>query len=252
MTDAHCHVSRGETRHFLCAPFAGNPGKNDTVFYGCHPWQFLKTSVPDGPEPLDDLSFLDDLEAQLAGDPKAGVGEIGLDRLKDREISPLMRAAFVAQLRLAAKYRRPVVLHGAKCWGDVVATIRKTFPPQHQPSTSTSTSTSNLHLKLPPAFLFHGFSRAGGLLPDIVALNGFVSVGPAVLNDHAVNYRRLVCGIPLGRLLVESDAAAQNADEAPSVVLIAAKVAELRGLSPAALEAQLEANAHRFLTYLDF
>ena len=119
------------------------------------------------------------------------------------------------------------MLHGAKCWGEVVKAC------------------------LPfagriPAFLFHGFSRSDGLLPDIIKLNGYVSVGAAVLNDHAVNYRELVKKIPSGRLLVETDRTPENAASSPSVAEIAAKVAELRGVGASALERILDDNADRF------
>ena len=101
--------------------------------------------------------------------------------------------------------------------------------------------------KFIPSFLFHGFSRSDGLLPDIVALNGFVSVGPAVLNDHAVNYRALVKKIPLDRLVVETDRTPENAATCPSVVEVAMKVAELRGLPLEELERVTDANAERFV-----
>ncbi len=218
MTDAHCHCVRGETRHLLSAPFTGELGAADVVFYGTHPWDF------------ENWQGTDDLRARLKANPRAGVGEIGLDRLKEKMIPQKMRDAFAEQLAVAAEFRRPVVLHGAKCWGEVVAACRP-------------------YAGQIPAFLFHGFSRSGGLLPDIVKLNGFISVGPAVLNDHAVNYHRLVCEIPLDRLLVESDATAASVDEVPSVADIAAKVAELRGLPPADLAARLEANVVRFLAF---
>lgn len=217
MTDAHCHIARGETRHFLCDPLAGAPGRDDAVFCGTHPWH------------LDGFDAAA-LRARLAEDPAAGVGEIGLDRLRARDIPARMRAVFEAQLKLAAEFRRPVVLHGAKCWGEVVRTVRRIDPARRI-----------------PALLFHGFSRADGLVPDIVALNGYVSVGPALLNDHAVNYRRLAQTIPGDRLLVESDATGANAAEVPSVAAVAAKLAELRGLPAEALAARLESNAEAFL-----
>ncbi len=218
MTDAHCHCVRGETRHLLSAPFTGEPGGADIVFYGTHPWDF------------ENWQGADDLRARLKANPRAGVGEIGLDRLKEKTIPQKMRDAFAEQLAVAAEFRRPVVLHGAKCWGEVVAACR---PYQGQI----------------PAFLFHGFSRSGGLLPDIVKLNGFISVGPAVLNDHAVNYRKLVRALPLDRLLVESDATAENTAEVPSVRDIAVKLAELRGLPPPALVTQLESNLAHFMNF---
>ena len=213
MTDAHCHVSGGDpsVREFLI-------GRD---FFGIHPWETCgsQVSIVD--------SQLSTIRSQLASSGFVGVGEIGLDRLKDRTISPLMRETFARQLELAADFGRAVVLHGAKCWGEVVKAC--------QPFVGKI-----------PAFLFHGFSRSDGLIPDIVKLNGFVSVGPAVLNDHAVNYRKLVLKIPAERLLVETDRTPENAAVCPSVSSVAAKLAELRGLALAELEALVDANAERF------
>ena len=216
MTDAHCHVARGVGRHLVCrAPEEGVEGVvlgRDALFIGIHPWQAICVSDADCFRAERLNPFLDEMRQRLAdGSGPLGVGEIGLDRLKERTISPLMREVFAAQLDLAAEFVRPVVLHGAKCWGEVV---RACLP----------------YAGRIPAFLFHGFSRSGGLLPDIVRLNGFISVGPAVLNDHAVNYRELVKSIPLDRLLVETDATEENAQEVPRIEEVALKVAEVRGV----------------------
>ena len=67
------------------------------------------------------------------------------------------------------------------------------------------------------------------------------------MNDHAVNYRELVKKIPADRLLVETDRTPENAATCPSVRDVAAKVAELRGLSFAELESLTDRNADEFL-----
>ena len=208
MTDAHAHVSCGDPsiREFLV-------GRD---FFGTHPWDAAE---------YDEGSLVAALEAN----PAAGVGEIGLDRLRDRNVSDRMRNVFIAQLRVAAMFGRPVVLHGAKCWGDVVKTIQGTFPKGS---------------KTPPSFLFHGFSRSGGLVGDIAKLNGFVSIGPSILNDHAVNYRRLAAEIPGRMLLVETDRT--KAGEGPSVAEVMAELARVRGVGMAELEAQTDENARVF------
>ena len=215
MTDAHTHIVRGETRNFICEPFSSEKGANDVAFYGVHPWDYAKW---DGGERL---------RTALAADPLAGVGEIGLDRMKDRNIPQAMRDVFAAQLEIAAEFKRGVVLHGAKCWGEVVSAC---LP----------------HAGRIPSFLFHGFSRSTGLMPAIVRLNGFVSVGPAVLNGHAVNYRAFVRALPEDRILVESDATAETAAETPSVEEIARETAALRGVAPEAFAATLERNVDAF------
>ncbi len=209
MTDAHFHRRGFDTFLVLDG--------EERRFYGVHPWQ-VADSPPDVPA----------LRAALKADVSSGVGEIGLDRLRSREISSAQREAFAVQLALAAEVFRPVVLHGAKCWGEVV----KACIPYAG------------HI---PAFLFHGFSRSKGLLDDIFAIKGYVSVGPAVLNDHAVNYHELVTWIPLERLLVETDAEWDDpvAHEA-QLTAIVERIAALRGMDPNALSAELAINLASF------
>jgi len=206
VTDAHCHLTGGDptVREWLI-------GRD---FVGVHPWEANE---------IDLATELAKIRTQLIAEPQVGVGEIGLDRLKDREISAKMREVFEAQLWLAAEFARPVVLHGAKCWGQVVAAAAKVADQV-------------------PAFLFHGFSRSDGLIPDIVKLGGSMSVGPAVLNDHALNYRALVKKVPLERLLIETDRTEANAEKCPPLADIYAKVAELRGMTIADLEQAVDAN----------
>ena len=83
MTDAHCHVARGASRHFLCDPCDGPAGAADMRFAGTHPW-------------FADSFDAAELRARLSADPRLGVGEIGLDRLRSRDIPPQMRTALFA------------------------------------------------------------------------------------------------------------------------------------------------------------
>lgn len=213
MFDSHYHRSGYPA-------FSSSPA-GEFRFIGVHPWQT-------GGEGFDLGRAMADLEAALAADSHAGVGETGLDRLRSRVVDALQRSAFAAQLELAARLKRPVALHGAKCWGEVV---KACLPYRGRI----------------PAFLFHGFSRSGGLLPDIVALNGFVSVGPAVCNDHAVNYRRLVAEIPSDRLLIETDSDLDDpAEGAPGIGAVFDATLAVRGGDAEALHGVLAANAARF------
>lgn len=211
MTGVHCHVGGGDrsVREFT------------DRFAGVHPWEAERWNAE--AERV--------LEDRLMHDRSLGVGEIGLDRLRTRTISAGQRTAFRAQLALAARLRRPAVLHGAKCWGEVVKTIREV----------------EREAGRAPSFLFHGFSRSPGLVPEIAALGGFVSVGPAVLNGHAVNYRELVRTIPDAMLLVETDRTEANAATCPGVGEVLGALAEVRGVAVTALEALTDSNADRFL-----
>ena len=204
-------------------------------FFGVHPWETLGEFEVESLK----LKVGEELRSKLIANPKAGVGEIGLDRLKVRDIPPLMREVFESQLALAFELRRPVVHHGAKCWGQVVTTVCRHL--SHSPTPPLPHSPT-------PSFLFHGFSRSDGLIPEIVELNGFISVGPAVLNDHAVNYRELVKKIPLDRLLVETDAVVgARVPTRPHIRDVLVKTADILNLSAAELEKTTDENADRFL-----
>ena len=210
MTDAHFHRA-GRT-------IASLNGK-EYIFCGIHPW--LAASV-------DLTAELARFRTMLGTDSSLGVGEIGLDRLKNKNISPVQREVFAAQLELAAEMGRPVVLHGAKCWGEVVKAIRP-------------------YAGRIPAFLFHGFSRSDGLLPDIVKVNGFIGVGKALLNDHAVNYRELAKKIPLDRLLIETDGEDLPDNERTALLAeILSKTAELTSVT----ESQIDSNMAVFISSL--
>lgn len=172
MTDAHCHFSAGDgsVRELVV-------GRD---FVGFHPWQADSVGETD----------LAELRRRLENNVRLGVGEIGLDRLRERQVGERMRNVFRRQLKMAVELNRPIVLHGAKCWGQVVEVVKQTVSAADG---------------FDAPILFHGFSRSEGLLPEIFALGGYVSVGPAILNDHAVNYRKMSAKIPPDRLLIETD-----------------------------------------------
>lgn len=188
-------------------------------FVGVHPWAVEAAYAE---------AQVTRMSEELERDIRMGVGEIGLDRLRTKSVTPAQRLLFTAQLEIAADLHRPVVLHGARCWGEVVDVVK--------PFAGSI-----------PSFLFHGFSRSGGLIPEIIALNGFMSVGKAILNDHAVNYRKLISGLPQDRLLVETDDCVGTEHERDSLLSqIFVKVSELTGLT----EHQLDANCERLVEIL--
>lgn len=209
MTDVHTHVSSGDSsvREIVTG----------VHFFGTHP--HCASAYDEG-----------ELEGILERNTAAGVGEIGLDRTDRDGSGALELEVFRSQLRLASRYARPVTLHGVKCWGKVVRIVLETLD----------------GMVMPPSFLFHGFSRSWGLLPEIAAMNGFISVGPQILNDHAVNYRKAVARIPPGMLLVETDTTAGNAASRPALRQVLEALAAVRGVSAGELEELTDRNAERF------
>ena len=151
-----------------------------TTAYGLHPW-YAGVACPDWAEYL---------EGCLKRDPKALVGEIGLDGIRkvaDNGIA--QRAALQTQLELAARYNRPVVLHGARAWAPLIKEI--------EPWAGRI-----------PAWMFHGASFNPKMLEQSAFLKRddvWFGVGCGLLTRGAQNLPNLVAALPLERVVVETD-----------------------------------------------
>ena len=145
--------------------------------FGVHPWYA-------GALPLD---WLVTLERVLAAHPEAPVGEIGIDGLREEPSRDVQRQVCIRQLELAVQMQRPVVLHGARAWGELVAVV-KPFAPRL------------------PGFVAHAFAGSVEILRVLVALGGYVSFAGSVCNPAARRMRAAAAAAPAERLLIETDA----------------------------------------------
>lgn len=222
---------------------AGSVGNENSAFriplsefvilpaFGVHPW-FVADLPPE---------WLGMLEQYLAAHPAAPVGEIGLDGLRPQIPRDRQRQVLDAQLELAARLGRPVVLHGARAWGELLAAL-KPFA-------------SRL-----PGFVVHGFSSSADLLREVVALGGAVSFAGSVCQPQAARVRAAAAAAPADRLLVETDtpdifplggvsalADAPRLNQPANLALVIAAVAGVRGAPPGEIAALTAANARRVL-----
>jgi len=213
--------------------------------YGVHPWDSGNRST----------QWLAMLRQQLLADPRAGIGEVGLDRWiidgvkpDDPRIAGIRVASideqgevFAAQLSLAAELNRPVSIHCVQAWGKLLEILKATSLPSR-------------------GFLLHGYAGPAEMLSDFTALGAYYSFNIQLVEPkHAArleNFRH----IPADRLLVETDAptkapagkanrfplpAATDGSEVnnPANVIVAYEaLATLRGLSTDTLAAQVEKN----------
>jgi TatD DNase family protein len=144
--------------------------------WGVHPWQ--AAHLPAG--------WDDRLGALLHAHPAAAVGECGLDGIRAEPVPGIQRAVLQRQLELAAACGRPVVLHGARAWGALIAAV-KPFAGRI------------------PALVAHSFGGSRDILRDWLALGGFVSFSGALCNAAATRVRAAAAATPADRLLVETD-----------------------------------------------
>jgi TatD DNase family protein len=216
--------------------------------YGLHPWDAGNRS-PD---------WQARLRAQLAADPMAAVGEIGLDRWildrakpDDPRLAGLRRAPFAEQievftwqLALATAQNRSASIHCLDAWGaldDILCAVRRPLR----------------------GFLLHAYGGPPEMVRGFAERGAYFSFNGAFLDPRKTRAREAFKLVPAERLLVETDAPAMllppehqrhtlpaTADGQPvnhpgNLAAAYAGLAELRGLTVEALAAQVEQNFAR-------
>jgi TatD DNase family protein len=216
--------------------------------YGLHPWNVGNASP----------RWREDLQHQLDGDPRAAIGEIGLDRWildrarpDDSRLAGLRRApleeqveAFTWQLGLAAGRNLPVSIHCLDAWGALADALRATPRPAR-------------------GFLLHAYGGSIEMARDFAALGAYFSFNGYFLGERQSAKRETFRTLPLDRILVETDAPAMPlpaprrthllpglADGNPinhpaNLGAVYAGLAEVRGVAVETLEKQIEQNFER-------
>jgi len=181
----------------------------------------------------------EELRALLARPRVVAVGECGLDYFRDFSPRPAQRAAFVAQLEIAADAAKPVFLHQRDAHDDFTAILRE------------------FRAKLAGA-VAHCFTGGMHELDAYLALDLAIGVTGWVCDERrGASLREAVPRIPAERLMIETDAPyllprdlvprpKSRRNEPAYLPHIATKVAELRGETPQAVAEVTTRNAERF------
>lgn len=165
--------------------------------FGLHPWRDAEDGWPGR------------LEEFLRRVPDACVGEIGLDGLKGL---PGQEKNFALQLELAARFRRPAIIHCVKDWGRLLEML------------------SGAAL---PVFMLHAYGGSAEMVKAFASLNGYFSFGGELLDPKRDKLRAALAAVPAGRLLFETEspepgAPAWRAGPAGIVEVVAAAAEILR------------------------
>jgi TatD DNase family protein len=213
--------------------------------YGLHPWNVGNASA----------GWRNALRQRLDSDPRAVIGEIGLDRwmlerarADDPRLAGLCRApvaeqqeAFTWQLALATERDLPVTIHCLDAWGALREILESGPRPRR-------------------GFLLHAYGGSAELVPVFATLGAYFSFNGYFLGERQAARRAVFTRIPLARLLVETDAPAMPlpaerrvyslpglADGNPinhpaNLGAVYAGLAEVRGMGVGALAEQVAKN----------
>ena len=148
----------------------------------------------------------------LVQKPKVvAIGEIGLDGV----VAPsrkLQEIALRGQLQIALNAGLPVLLHAREATGVLLTVLRE------------------LKIGKTVGGVWHGFSASLPVAEELVLLGFKIGVGPILLRDGARKLPAAVKALPLSALVLETDLP-DMAERPETLVRVAEKVAELRGIS---------------------
>jgi TatD DNase family protein len=158
-----------------------------------------------------------------------GVGECGLDYHYDHSPRPVQRAAFAAQIRLAAELDLTLVVHTREAWDDTFDILAREGPPAR--------------------WILHCFSGGPAEAERGLEMGAMVSFSGIVTFKSANDVRAAAIACPLDRLLVETDSPYlapvpyRGRPNSPGLVpVVGAAVAAVRQVAPEIIEEATWAN----------
>lgn len=158
---------------------------------------------------------------ELARHPKVvGIGETGLDYYYDKSPRDRQQANFRAHMRAASESGLPLIVHTRDAEEDTAAMLAEALR------------------EGPLKGVLHCFTSSRRLAQQAIDLGFYISISGIVTFKNAEDLRQTVRGLPLERLLVETDSPylapvpmRGKSCEPAYVMHTAAKVAELKGVS---------------------
>lgn len=180
---------------------------------------------------------LADLFALARAPEVVALGEMGLDYHYDFSPRDVQRAAFNAQMEAAHQLGLPIVIHDRESDGETLRLLDEARAWE-------------------VGVLYHCYTGDVAMMEVIVARGGHVSIPGIVTFKNADTTRAVAAAVPADRLHLETDAPfltpvpyRGRRNEPAYVGLVAAKVAELRGVDVERLAADCAANTLRFFRF---
>ncbi len=144
--------------------------------YGVHPWQ--AHTATDG--------WQDRLRGLLSSEPRATVGEIGLDQWITQPDIGVQMPVFLDQLEIAWEYDRTTTIHCLKAWDALFDAFSRQPPPSR--------------------FLMHSFGGSIEIARRLIPLGAYFSFSGYFLQSRKAKVIEIFRQLPQDRILVETDA----------------------------------------------
>ena len=175
---------------------------------GLHPWFLEKNDLEAARQWLHE---------QAAHPDTLAIGEAGLDKATDTEWA-VQLAAFQCCVEISEAARKPLVIHCVRAFGEILDLKKRWHPTQ--------------------SWVFHGFDKNPKVTEMLLAAGCYVSFGAALFRPNSQAAQALQV-TPAERFFLETDASDL------SIEAVYERAAALRGISLAALQAQVWENARR-------
>ncbi len=170
-------------------------------------------------------------------DPKAlAIGEIGLDYHWETVGREMQKHWFIRQLELAQELDKPVIIHSREAAEDTFS-ILQTHGPKREGKTPG---------------VIHCFSYSKEMAAAFLKLDYYLGIGGVLTYKNARKLREVVEMAPMDRLVLETDCPYLSPvphrgerNSSAYLPLVAAKIAEIRGMDVQEVIAITEKNAER-------
>lgn len=170
---------------------------------------------------------------KLAHNPTVvAVGEIGLDTYWNPETLPQQKEAFIRQIELANRVKKPILVHSREAIQDTYQ-LMKEHPAQQ-------------------GGILHCFSSSAEMAMEFIRLGYMISLAGPVTFKNAKTPKEVAKTIPLDHLLIETDCPyltphpyRGKRNEPKYVVITGKEISELRNISEEELQEAVLANYNR-------
>jgi TatD DNase family protein len=245
--DTHCHLNHEDyardlsdvlrraqyasVSHIVCASYDLESSLRAVELAGEN--RMISASVGVHPHDADTFSpeIEDRLKALASEEKVVAIGETGLDYYRDLSPRDAQQAAFRRHIRLAVELDLPLIIHSRDAQQDVIRILAEEGLP-------------------PRGVVMHCLPSDPEFAGKSLEMGCYVGIGGPVTFQNAGTLREIVAGVPLDRLLLETDAPyltphpyRGKRNEPSYLPLVAEKIAEIKAITPAEVAEITTSNA---------